>query len=121
MRAISSFRREVGISARSCRARFALRIRVSMSAIGSVSMARSPTAFRHSRNGAFVCELAEANPAEAELAVDRAGASAAVAAGVLPHRVARLPCGLRDERLLCHLYVPLSSPANGNPRPRSKA
>src|SRR5688500_1333568 len=111
MRAISSFRREVGISVRSCRARCEFRTRVHMSATGSVSIARSPPALGHSGNGAFVCELAEADPAEAELAVDRAGASAAVAARVLPHRVTRFPGRLRDEGLLCHLYVPLSSPA----------
>ena len=40
---ISDFSPEVGISARSCRARFALRILVSMSAIGSVCMATSST------------------------------------------------------------------------------
>src|SRR5918999_2914484 len=108
MRAISSFSREVGISVRSCRARFALRIRVSMSAIGSVSMVRSPTALCHARNGAFVCKLAKADPAQAELAVDRASAAAAVAARVLPHGVARLAGGLCDEGLLCHLYGPLS-------------
>jgi hypothetical protein len=37
-RAMSSFRREVGISAVSCSALLALRMRVSMSAIGSVSI-----------------------------------------------------------------------------------
>jgi len=38
MRAISTFSFEFGISARSCSALFALRIRVSMSATGSVSI-----------------------------------------------------------------------------------
>src|ERR671918_2877836 len=41
MRAISSFIRDVGIEALACSARFALRMRVSMSAMGSVSTSSS--------------------------------------------------------------------------------
>src|SRR5215203_7324259 len=114
MRAISLFSRELGISALSCSARFALRILVSMSAIGSVCNATrpyfhnwssdvlSPTAFRHSGDHSLVREVAQADPAEPELLVDRARAAAAVAARVRarlePLRLARL----LDQCFACH-------------------
>src|ERR671930_367051 len=85
MRAISSFRREVGISTWSCIALFALRMRVSMSATGSVSIG-SPARFRHPGDHAVVRELAQADPAEAELAVHGARPAAAVAAPVEARR-----------------------------------
>src|ERR671914_1315061 len=80
-----------------------------------------PGTFGHARNCALMREVAQADPAEAELAEDRAGASAAVAAGVLPYLVARLAGGFRDERLLRHYPTPRSSPVNGNPSPLSSA
>src|SRR5918912_642254 len=84
MRAISSFRREVGISACSCIALLALRMRVSMSATGSVSIARLlPAGLRHARDHALVRELPQADPAEAELAEDGARPPTAVAARVV--------------------------------------
>src|SRR5919204_1986511 len=84
-RAISSFMREVGISTRSCIARFALRIRASMSAIGSVSIARLlPGTLGHAGDHALVGELAQTDPAEAELPEYRARAAAAVTARVVP-------------------------------------
>jgi hypothetical protein len=68
-----------------------LRIRVSMSAIGSVSILRLlPTALGHPRDLAVVRELAQADPAETEFPVDGARAAAAPAAGVLPHLEPRL-------------------------------
>src|SRR5919204_5143371 len=81
MRAISSLRREVGISTRSCSALLALRMRASMSATGSVSIA-SPARLGHAGDHALVRELAQADPAEAELLEDRARAAAAVATRV---------------------------------------
>src|ERR687886_705372 len=85
IRAICSLRREVGISTRSCNALFALRMRASMSATGSVNISRLPAALRHAGNDALVRELAQADPAEAELAEHRARPAAAVAARVVPH------------------------------------
>src|SRR5918911_1616882 len=106
MRAISSLRREVGISVRSCSALFALRMRVSMSAIGSVSIAcASPAALGHAGDHALVRELAQADPAEAELLEDRARAAAAVAARVLAHAELLRALLLDDEGLLGHLAV----------------
>src|SRR6478735_7742672 len=86
MRAIPSLRREVGISACSCSALLALRMRASMSATGSVSI-WSPARFGHARNDALVRQVAQADPAEAELAKDGARATAAIAARVGPHGV----------------------------------
>src|SRR4029450_1814041 len=100
-RAISSFRREVGISVCSCNALLALRIRVSMSAIGSVCIGL-PARFGHAGDLSLVCEVAQADPAEAELAVDGARASAAPAAGVAAHLVPRRLLLLVDECLLGH-------------------
>src|SRR2546425_11480903 len=84
MRAMPSLRREVGISAVSCNALLALRMRASMSATGSVSIA-SPARFRHAGNHALMCEGPQADPAQAELAEHCARASAAVAPRVVPH------------------------------------
>src|SRR5581483_3626396 len=102
-RAISTFVRELGISTVSCRALFALRILVSMSAIGSVSIAcSSPRRLGHAGDDAEMRQLAQADPAQAELLVHRARAAAAVAAAVLPRREALRPGGLRDHGLLGH-------------------
>src|SRR5574340_888584 len=61
-----------------------------------------PARLRHSRDGALVRQLAQADAAEPELLVDRARAAAAVAAAVAAHLVLRLPLLLDDERLLGH-------------------
>src|ERR687891_2386450 len=106
MRAISCFIREVGIEAVACRARFAFRIRVSMSAIGSVStFVLLPARLRHSGHGALVRELAQADPAEAEPAIHGARTAALRAARVLAHPEFRLSRLLDDERLLGHELV----------------
>src|SRR5919199_3659214 len=70
----------------------ALRIRVRKSAMGSVMDMRLPAALRHARDEAVVRELAQADPAQAELAVDGARAPAAPAAAVLAGLVLRGAC-----------------------------
>src|SRR5690242_19904632 len=91
----------------SCSALLALRMRVSMSAIGSVSTVLSlPARLRHAGNRALVRELAEADPAEAELAEDRARAAAPVAARVVAHLELLWSPLLDDERRFRHLLVP---------------
>src|SRR5919204_2055095 len=98
MRAISTLRREDGIDAVSCSALLALRMRVSMSATGSVSIfALLPGALGHARDHALVGEVAQADPAEPELAEDRLRPAAAVAARVLPHLELLRPGSLDDE------------------------
>src|SRR5262245_14897064 len=122
MRAISSLSREVGISARSCIALLALRMRVSMSAIGSVCIRNlSPARLGHARDRALMREIAQADAAEPELPEDRARAAAAVAARVLARLVARLAGCLGDQGLLGHYWSLLSAPANGRPRARRSA
>src|SRR6476660_4341570 len=86
MRAMPSFRRDVGISACSCSALLALRMRASMSATGSVSI-WSPARFGHAWDHALVCQVPQADPAQAELAEHGARPAAAVAPAVGTHRV----------------------------------
>src|SRR5487761_2763298 len=66
-----SFSFELGILTVSNMAAFALRIRVSMSAMGSVIVIAVllPTCLRHARHLAGVDHLAQADTAQAELAV----------------------------------------------------
>src|SRR5262245_5725975 len=87
-RAISSFMREVGIETVSCIARFALRMRLSMSAIGSVSISfLLPAALGHPWDRALVREVAQADPAELVPAEHGTRPAAAVAARVGAHAV----------------------------------
>src|SRR5579862_7538966 len=105
MRAISTFSFELGISVVSCSALLALRMRVSMSATGSVSILSVllPRALRHAGDHALVGELAQADPAEPELAKHSTRPAAAVAAGVVAHLELRGAGGLHPQRLLRHL------------------
>src|SRR5690242_1255155 len=102
----------------SCSALLALRMRASMSAIGSVIISTSPARLGHAGDHAEVRELAQADPAEAELLVDRARPAAAVAAGVRAGLEALRARSLRDHRLLRHYSPSPSLAANGRPRPR---
>src|SRR4051794_22982591 len=91
MRAISAFIFEAGMSTSSWPAWRPLRIRVRKSAIGSViDMAAPsllPTRLPDARDQTVRGDLAQADPAQAELAVVRARAPAALAAAVLPRLV----------------------------------
>src|SRR5688572_17878509 len=79
-------------------------MRVSMSAIGSVSICSLlPARLGHARDRALMRQRAQADPAEAELLEDCARATALVAARIGTHLVARRTLLLDDERLLCHL------------------
>jgi hypothetical protein len=59
-----------------------LRMRVRKSAVGSVNDMGLPTALGHPWDEALVGELAQADPADAELAVDGASAAATATARV---------------------------------------
>src|SRR6266508_1286542 len=100
-RAISSFTREVGMTALSCNALLALRMRASMSAIGSVSIG-SPRALVHPGDAVLVGEIPQADPAQAELAVDRARPATAVAAMVAAGLEALRTGSLGDQGLIGH-------------------
>src|SRR3954447_4795956 len=82
IRAISRLRRLAGISTSSWAAMIPLRMRVRKSATGSVIDMRSPARLRHAGDVAVVCELAQADAAEPELAVHGARAAAPPAARV---------------------------------------
>src|SRR5215212_482753 len=112
MRAISAFSREFGITTSSWAAWMPLRIRVRKSAMGSVIDMRSPARLRHAGDEALVRELAQADPAEAELAVHGARAPAAAAARVLARLVLRRAGLPNDLALLGHMSV-TSAPRPG--------
>src|SRR5256714_12796531 len=119
---MSTFALELGMVACSCSALLALRMRVSMSAIGSVStVSLLPARLRHAGNRALMRQLAEADPAEAELAEGRARAAAPVAARVVAHLVLLGSPLLDDERRLRHYSFLLSPSAKGRPRACSSA
>src|SRR5215207_6262930 len=100
-----------GMRTSSCIAVFALRTRVSMSAMGSVSMlsVSSPARLRQTGDLAGVRELAQAHTAEAELAEHRAGTPAATTAGVGADLELRLAGSLVDECFLGHVRLRLTS------------
>src|SRR5882757_710587 len=122
-RAISTFILEVGISTFSCSALLALRMRESMSAIGSVSMSSLlPAGLRHARDRALVRELAQADAAKAELFEHGTRTTTAVTPRVVAHPVLLRTLLLDDERCLRHYWSLLSpSPLNGRPMASSSA
>src|SRR6476620_5833295 len=95
----------------SCIAVLALRMRVSMSAMGSVSIgSSSPARLGQPGDLARVGHLPQADAAQPELAVDRTRPAAATAAGVPAHLELRRGVRLVDQRLLGHvraLLLPL--------------
>src|SRR5215213_5713934 len=103
----------------SCIATLALRMRVSMSAIGSVIVIvrlPSPARLGDAGNLAGVHELAQAEPAQAELPVHRARPAAAAASRVGAHLVLGLALLLLDQGLLGHLLSPFPACALAAPR-----
>src|SRR5439155_11401056 len=115
MRAISIYSFELCISTRSCSALLALRIRVSTSATGSVSISSLlPRALRHAGDNALVRKLAQADAAEPELLEHGARPPTAVAAGVVPHPELRRSGGFHSQRLLGH-YLSLPAAVIGWP------
>src|SRR5687767_11382979 len=113
MAASASFSLEEGIRTWSCCAVLALRMRVSMSAMGSVIVIGralpSPARLRHARHLAGMDHLAEADAAQPELAEHRSGPAAPAAAGVAADLELGLALLLLDEGLLRHLCLPVSS------------
>src|SRR3954452_5116139 len=83
MRAISFFRREDGMGTTPFWAVAPLRRRVRKSATGSVMLMALPARLRHAGDVAVVGELAQADPAQAELAEHRTRAAATAAPRVL--------------------------------------
>src|SRR4029453_9010804 len=109
MRASASFCFEDGIRTLSCSATLALRMRVSMSAIGSVIVIvrlLSPAGLRDTGHFACVHHLAQADAAEPELAVHSARSTATAAPRVRPHLELGLGLLLLDQCLLRHALLP---------------
>src|SRR6266480_1407646 len=117
--AISTFSFETGMSTRRCFAPQAFRMRVSISAIGSVILINSfslsyripsgtrrsewlPACLADARDISRQRHLSETDSAEAELSQESAGSSAPAAAIVLPHRELRLPLALLYHGLTRH-------------------
>src|SRR5215470_15427557 len=98
--AIACFIFECGISTRGWRERTAFRIRVSMSAIGSIMVSSRPpglpAGFRDARDHSLKRQVAEADPADLELAQKAPRPSAPPAAVAVPNRVFRLLGHRRD-------------------------
>src|ERR1700748_3570678 len=94
----------------SCIATFALRMRVSMSASGSVivigASLPSPARLRHARHFAGVDQFAQTHATQAELAEHGAWAAATLAARVAANLVLRLLALLLLECLSGHCYCP---------------
>src|SRR3982075_3739669 len=105
-RAISTPTREAGMATRECPAVFALRIRVSMSAMLSVLISpltpSSPRRLLHARDLSLRRQRAKADAADAELAHVRARPSTEVAAVVLRDGVLVLAKSAIDGRFLSH-------------------
>src|SRR5687767_6602134 len=102
MRAISAFTPEAGMCTSSWAAWIPLRIRVKKSAMGSVIDMRSPAALGHARDEALVGHIAQADAAQAELAVHGTRPAALAAARVAAHLVLRCAVGGNDLGGLGH-------------------
>src|SRR5919106_6153749 len=111
MSAIAIFIFEDGIVTSSLCAVVALRIRASMSAIGSVIVIASPARLRDSRHLARVRELAQADATQAELPVVGARASTALAPVVLASLELRRPLLFLDQTFLGHRSLRLEGEA----------
>src|SRR5580658_8401088 len=123
MAASASFSFELGIFTVSNWAELALRMRVSMSAIGSVIVIgwpRSPARLGHARDLPGVHHRPKADPAQPELAEHGLGPAAPLAAGIPPHLELRDLLLLLDQCLLCHNDYRVSC-RNGKPNARKSA
>src|SRR5438045_8777405 len=91
-------------------ATFAFRMRVNMSAIGSVIVTAcpspSPRALRHTGNLPRMGHLSQTQPAQPEVLVDRARPATPPATRVAAHLELRCALLLVDECLLGHRFTP---------------
>src|SRR5271170_1620026 len=117
-----SLRLECGISARSWRASAALRMRVSISAIGSVIIGiplESPARLDHARDFSTEREHAKAHTAKLELPVVAASAAAHLATAAVTDRELRCPIQLCELTSTRHRPSPSRSP-EGHSQVRQK-
>src|SRR5512137_1623323 len=117
-RAISAFILLAGISTVLCRAVLPLRMRVSMSAMGSVIdmvLASSPARLGQTGDDALVRDFAQADAADPELAVVAARAAAPGATVVLARLITLLAPRLHNEGCLSHAPAAPSSTGTACP------
>src|SRR4051794_38155979 len=96
------------MSTRRCPAEQAFRMRVSISATGSVRLIPSfplPAGLAHARDFPLEGELTETNTAEAELPQHGAAPAAPLAAAHRPHLELRCTLGPFDPGSLCHVLL----------------
>src|SRR5690606_15095107 len=123
MRASSFFRFDAGTSTESWYTMLALRIRVNISAIGSVitmflpPLSPSPTGLDHAWDLPAVGQGAEAHAAHGEPPHVPAGAAADAAPVDLAGAVLGRPLCLGDHRLLGHDFTSLMPPGRASPIP----
>src|SRR5260221_273327 len=99
-----TFSCEAGISTEGRSIATALRMRVSISAIGSVII-KSPARLLHARNQSIQRHISETQPAQFELAINGAGTAAQLAAPLAPATELRFPVRLLDLRLARHAFL----------------
>src|SRR5688572_23363483 len=104
---IATFRRLPGTTQFCAPLVRALRMRVSMSAIGSVIMVLQllPRSLAHAGDLPLQCQLTETAPADPELAVVRTRTTTQLAAVVAPRRELRLLLLLHPQALLRHVSL----------------
>jgi len=106
---MASFIFDDGISVKAWRAAKALRVRVSISAIGSVVFIFLPARLCHARHLTLQCQLTEADTAHTELANVATRAATQTASVVVLHLELRLSLPFLDVRLCCQAILPLSA------------
>src|SRR5216683_2026019 len=121
MTARASFSLELGIFTDSCMATLALRTLVSMSAMGSVMVIEgsSPAGLGDAGHLARMDHVAQADPAQAELAEHGTRAPATTAPGVTPHLELGLVLLLLSERFLGHNVLIAPHVGTGSRRQRA--
>src|SRR6266849_1370110 len=120
--AISTLSFEAGISTRSWCDWMPLRMRVNISAIGSVIVIREllPACLRDTRDVSAEREMPEANPAKLKLAQIAARPTALFAAILLAGHELRLPLRFDDHCRSCHVS-PLPLPERHSQFPKEEA
>src|SRR4051794_31094992 len=121
MRAISRLSLLDGISTSSLAAMMPLRMRVRKSAIGSVIDMRLPTRLRHAGDHAVVRQLAQAQTADAELAIDGPRTPTATAARVRARLVLGRALGSDDLGCFSHSRSSLLSKRRPDRRSSSRS
>src|SRR4051794_36605307 len=104
---MASLMREVGISQLAWRACDAFRMRVSMSAIGSLMLMGLPARLRHAGDLAGERQTTKADTAQREASDERARPTTQATPVVCLDFVARRSLRLRNHGFLCQMWPPV--------------